>query len=498
MGNNNTRPENKVDVVYEKNDDPELLNQLYAKDAESESNKLQENIYNKADKLYNDIWDNNRDVYIKRIEIFADPSRGIAPMPYISDKNAYSEGADIGLSSEGPKYIEFIVCKGNLDELINEKHAVHKSHPGHDCGANCECIEQMIEVLGKQSRVYNQTSQNHKHNYEQKQCKPHHHHREDRNQSDSANMFASLSPTSATFSPTSTEPDKNELSKNVFSKNQVRTSAMNDTMLMNKNVSKNRNEINLNKNTMKTNPLCRPMYGGARRNENIYSETSPEEITESEEQTEGAFSATSEMSDTTTSPAFKNTKNNKKNNKKLFDSDEDDDEEETIDTDDLDNNIEDEIDDDDDEDLEGLDEEDITEDGFILEQSDISSTDLYRMQSRLFASETTDDSYKNKSFIRNSRNNRGNINLRNNNSINNNSRNNNSRNNNYKNNGRNVNSRNNDNYDNSTTEKVRAAMHKMNSRKNNLFDSEDMEIFKMNSSTDEYMTKPITRSIKYN
>jgi len=465
MGNNNTRPHDKVDVVYERNDNPELLNQLYAKDAESETKKIQDNIYNKADKLYNDIWDNDRDIYIKKVEIFADPSRGIAPMPYISDRNAYSDGADIGLSSEGPKYIEFIVCKGNLDDIVNERFAVHKSQPDHDCGANCECIQQMIEVLGNQGRVMNQPPSCHKHDRNEQ---GHHHHHQERNQNASANMFASLSPTSATLSPTSSEP-----ARNVLNRNQIRTNAMNDTMLMNRNVSTNRNATNIDRSTIRLNPACKPMFGGARRrNENIDSDTSPEEITESEEQTDGAFSATSEMSDTTTSPALKNTKNDKKNNKKLFDSD-DEDEEETIDTDDLDNNIEDETDDDD-EDLEGLDEEDITEDGFILEQSDISSTDLYRMQSRLFASETTDNSSRNRFFTRNSRNNQNNRNRRNN--------------------------RNNDNYDNnSTTEKVRTAIHRMNSRRgNDLFDSEDRKIFEMNSSTDEYMSRPVTRSIKYN
>jgi hypothetical protein len=43
----------------------------------------------------------------------------------------------------------------------------------------------------------------------------------------------------------------------------------------------------------------------------------------------------------------------------------------------------------DDEELEDIDNEDITEDGIMLEQSTINSSDLYKMQSRIFGSNTS-------------------------------------------------------------------------------------------------------------
>jgi hypothetical protein len=495
MGNNNSTHGNKVDVVNETkyNDDlatlkrgseplgEDLLKQFYAKNTESEANKISENIYDKADTMYEEIWDNGEhDLYVKRkikVDVYADPSRGIT-LPYISDRNAYESESknDLLTSSENPRYIEFIICKGNLSD-IHEKYAIHKTTPNHDCRGDCNCIQETLEVIGNKSRIYDQPSsvlqsisptnaKDYAKDYANvKSCKteavqqpqqpqPHHHHHHHPSSSDIA------------FSPTSDE-----------SINATQTPTSTDIYKMHERFLQSQNK-----------PVCRPMLGGAiggaKRDESIESETSPEEITDSEEQTEGAFSSTSEMSDTTTSPAFGNKKkdNDKDKNKNkrntLFtkDNDENEDDENL----DLDEDIEEETNVDD-EDLEGLDEEEITEEGFILDQSDISSTDLYKMQSRVFKSdtETPVQSVKFNAMKTN-------------------------------------NAKFNNDNDDETTERVRKAMTRANlrttqtrrtkrtsrtnrsNRSKGLFDSEDANIFRMNSSTDEYMKRPVNRSIKHN
>lgn len=98
------------------------------------------------------------------------------------------------------------------------------------------------------------------------------------------------------------------------------------------------------------------------------------------------------------------------------------------------------------EDLEGLEEEDITEDGFLIEQSDLNSSDLYRMQRRIFVSETETPSQLTSD---------------------------------------------------ETTEKVRNAINKLNVR-NSMFNSEDRKILDLNSDTDKYYSRPAKRNTKYN
>ena len=431
MGNNNSTHENKVDTVATTKKDNEQTKQYYTKNANTSMNKNNRNIYDDANKMYDQIWDNDSDVYIEknvRVEVYADPSRGIS-MPYISDRNTYNSDNinDMLTTSENPRYIEFIVCKGNLSDL-NEKYAIHKSTPNHDCRGDCNCINQMIEVVGNKSRIYRQP-QSHIH----EQSSP------------------VLSPTSIDACDITTD---------------------NQTIAATR--AKSANNMN--------NPTCKPMFGGQTNNEDIYSETSPEEITDSDEQTNDVFSTTTEMSDTSTSPGPNNKQKSKKNS--LFttsDEDEGDSDDDDLDTDDSD--IIQEETDVDDEDLEGLDEEDITEDGFILEQSDISSNDLYAMQSRVFNSNTETPVRKTKKAVRKTK-----KTIRK--------------------------KKSNDADDDETTELVRRAIHQANLRhnKNNrtsrnsrnsrnnggLFDSEDMKIFDMNSSTDKYMKRPVNRSIKYN
>lgn len=153
-------------------------------------------------------------------------------------------------------------------------------------------------------------------------------------------------------------------------------------------------------------------------------------------------------------------KNNKKNKKNKNDDDDDDDDEvldmedEDEPADDDDDNLEEDADEDDDdmEELENIEDEEIAEDGILFEQSDITSSDLYRMQSRVFGSET-DTEYGN-----------------------------------------------NDDDDNlesdyDFTEQVRYAMDRINQRKT-MFNSEDREILDMKS--DKFNNKNFKKNNKYN
>lgn len=387
-----------------------------------------EGIYNEADEIYDRIWDNKKKIYIERkIEIYNDPARGIS-LPYSTDKYAFESDKnnnnyqnDQIITSENPRYIEFIVCKGNMNDF-KEKFAVNKFEPAHECKGNCQCIEETYEVIGNKSKRYDKSNNSD----QSKQYQQSH------------NNYQ-LSPTSAE----SYDPSK-----------------------------KNNNSL----------------WGG---NAIADMDDSPEEITDSPEDKNYAFSTTSDMSTTSSTAANSRKMNQDKNKKtikkknidnKLFDStDEDDDEKDDTDTDtdtDTDND-KDEEDDDDDEDLEGLDEE-LTEDGIILEQSDISSSDLYRMQSRVFASNTEDSSdYKmNKNIKNNNRNTGTNRNTLNNRNI------------------QNKNRNRRDASDKELTEQMRKAMKQMNAR-DTIFDSDDREIMNMNSSTDKYMKRPTKKNSKY-
>lgn len=114
--------------------------------------------------------------------------------------------------------------------------------------------------------------------------------------------------------------------------------------------------------------------------------------------------------------------------------------------------------DEEDEDLEGLEEEDITEDGFLIEQSDLNSSDLYRMQRRIFVSETeTPTKRSNQKYLVEPS----------------------------------------QLTSDETTENVRNAINRLNVR-NSMFNSEDRKILDLNSDTDKYYNKPAKRNTKYN
>lgn len=162
--------------------------------------------------------------------------------------------------------------------------------------------------------------------------------------------------------------------------------------------------------------------------------------------TDDIFSETSDID------SDKNKKTKKIKKEKSDDSEEEEDDDDVLEFVDDDeeennnnnNNNNNDDDDDDDEELENI-EDETTENGLFLEQSDITSSDLYRMQSRLFDSETETE---------------------------------------------NINS------DIDFTEKVRDAMDRISKRKA-LFNSEDREILDMKSSTDRYSKKTYKKNSKY-
>jgi hypothetical protein len=501
MGNNNSNQGNKPNV-YDTENNVDSLKQLYTKNAVSEHKNFNNGIYDTADEIYDRVWDDNKNIYVnRRMEIFTNPSRGIE-MPYFSDKNAFdSDSRDQLASSENPRYIEFIVCKGNMDDF-KQKFAVNKSIPDHECKGDCHCIEKMFEFSGDSGRIHKK-------------------HQVPRNLSQTSLSQMSLSPTSTEPYDTVGQQQENikqcGMIKNPMARQKTNINPFDWPMMLGgcdcgpMTGGECKPMMGGECKPMmggKCKPMmggeCKPMMGGETNNNN---NDSPEEITESDEQKDKAFSTTSEMSDTTTSPIFadKNKQKNKKNTDKNADKNADKNTDKKVlnisvvevdedkSTTSSSSSEEDEIDDIIDDIDEDLEEEDITEDGFILEQSDISSSDLYRMQSRIFGSETDTSSYDitNKRSDKNVKKNNNRRNL-NQNDMNNNSETTER----IRRAIKKMNSRNTNNDDSETTEHIRRAMNKMNSR-NIFFDTEDRVILKMNSSTDKYIKKPTNRNTKY-
>ena len=210
------------------------------------------------------------------------------------------------------------------------------------------------------------------------------------------------------------------------------------------------------------------MHGGAGNdNDDVDAETSPEDITDSDEQV-GSATTTSEMSATSSVPAIGERKVKQTvgdvitDNKLIFDS-------ENMNNSDNNNNNDDE-EDEDNQVLEGL---DTSEGGYVF-GSDITSSDLYKLKDRFFKSET--ESIGGLSDDNNS------------------------------------DSDSDTDTDSETTENVRIALNNINSRKNSrkgsgksIFDTEDRNILNLNStnstdstdSTDSYRKRSTRKSHKY-
>lgn len=427
MGNNNSGQKNEQNISREDN----LLKVFYAKDRENEIKKINEGIYDDANKIYDKIWDGNKYIFVeKKIDIFEHPARGI-PMPYIVDKDSFGSESNYEqlVSSENPRYIEFIICKGDAGEF-KQKFAVNKSVPYHECKENCPCIEEIVEVIGEKNRIY-------------KKDKP-----------EENTKFFSLSPTSSEpfdWKLYNTNPNMGNMEPRKENGMGTDTCPGRITGKCPFGIGKcpyanGRRcpfsiELGPNIPGEMYNSMNHPkLMGGAKKGTGMNT-SKKNELTK---QIGKAFSTTSEMNETSSSAIGE--KKKKKNKKHL----ENEDSTTTTSTSTTSTTISTTTDENDEEiedDLEGLeDEEDPEENGFIIEQSDISSSDLYRMQSRIFGSETQSMSSTD--------------------------------------------------HKSETTENVRQAMNKMNSRKT-LFDTEDRNILELNSSTDEFMKRPTNKNFKY-
>lgn len=402
MGNNNSTNNNKMDSGQQFD-----ISKYFIRSTNQQKTMLETRA--KADQLYDQINQNNGKIIVERkIEIFTDPTNG-TPMPYFSDqRNATANGYDPLISTENMTYIEIEDPKGM------KTYAVHRTKPDHECKANCYCIEKILEASNDEEfSIFSPTTSE-----KQKVSK---------SNIDNINEFL--------LSATSPEPVEPSMILSATSPGPVQL--VNQTGACSFCFRSSKDHM--------TGGICsalrkeknnEQMLGG----EVAEDKTSPEDLTDSEEETDEAFSATSDMSDTMTSPDDDiEPKDRKDKNKVVVKKENIDDEEVEEDDDDED------INEDEDEILEGIDDEDITEDGFILEQSDISSSDLYRMQSRIFRSNTDTN-------------------------------------------------RSQDDND-ETTEKVRRAMN--NASRRGIFDSEERDILNIKSSSDDYMRRPARKNNKY-
>ncbi|AYV85117.1 MAG: hypothetical protein Satyrvirus4_14 [Satyrvirus sp.] len=330
MGNNSSGQTNK-ESTYNVADYPE---EFYAIDENQYSRMVEdinedvninvyEDVYNESEKIYKKISEN------RKMESLYDPVHNLS-LPYESD-TTYLTGQKYESipSSDNPKYIEFVVCRGNLED-IRERYAVHKSAPEHKCCKNCPCIEKFLEIDANTGTIRRDLS-------------------EKRRLSNRMLSETSDAPVdyNMNFSPTSTDSYTND-------------------SYTNRNAATRRD-------TMVGKMPYKSFVGGANDGDDV----SPEEITESEEE---PFSATSEMSLTTTTTI---SPEKKKKKKKKEDSKEKESEEEETTTTTTETE-----DDEDDEDLEVLQLEEDTEggNGHIFETSDIGSSELYRIQKRFFNS----------------------------------------------------------------------------------------------------------------
>lgn len=486
MGNNNSSVTKSQEI---KTKNQNILEQILAQDSDSEKqyNKINYGLDQQVNSIYNRTLPNDNYIGKNKINVYCDANKGLA-MPYLANSDAFASETNYSdiFSSDSvsnKKIIEIISCttnnQGNLYEIL-EKFAVNGGPIDHDCGANCQCIQETIEITGnfvrpyRDDTIFSATSPSPltSSNYTQTQISPTSTPTSNYRVANSTNQYQNqqslnLSPTSTgpvTLSPTSVEPlnrDRTTIDRNLqyFLQNNNRGNNLMGNMMGN-------------------------LRGGATSGMQTSSDEN-DEITDSEEQTDRAFSTTSEISDTATSPLKKDNNASKKKNGMETSTDVEYYNEEEI---------EDETDDDND-DLEGLEDEDITEEGIILE-SDINTSDLYRMQKRIFASETETGSNNdifasdNESDIFDEKYDDTITETISGSETYTQSRNYND--NNYQ----NANDYNDDD-DEQTTEKVRKAMKQMNEYEN-VFDSEDRDIMRMNSSTDQYMKRPTQRNNKYN
>lgn len=99
----------------------------------------------------------------KQIEMFNDLEKGLS-MPYESNRftsnqpNLSSEFMDESITSEDPKYIELIICTEDSNESHEERFAINKFDPDHLCKGNCHCVMELWKYQHVSTIPYSETS----------------------------------------------------------------------------------------------------------------------------------------------------------------------------------------------------------------------------------------------------------------------------------------------------------------------------------------------------
>ena len=158
MGNKYSTPTDKPAVmIQEPEDRVDYLAEFYGKDTEEYDPIEDSYFHRKAENLFNTLQQTPGPQVQRQFEIFIDRDRGLA-LPYESGKSTFSSDKNDPISTEStPRYLEFVICKGNLSEL-SENFAVNKNFPDHPCKGNCQCIKELVVVDPETKRIIRTSS----------------------------------------------------------------------------------------------------------------------------------------------------------------------------------------------------------------------------------------------------------------------------------------------------------------------------------------------------
>lgn len=134
MGNTSSHDNNSFNDIQEK------VNNMYRQIMGSKKEYPKEE---KKDYEMDNIYD---------IDVLFDPYRGIE-FPYLKKQPSLNSES---ISSDVPKYVEFVVCKSSnrLDDFRKEqieRRVVHRRQPDHDCKANCPCMNNINLIVSQTS-----------------------------------------------------------------------------------------------------------------------------------------------------------------------------------------------------------------------------------------------------------------------------------------------------------------------------------------------------------
>jgi hypothetical protein len=137
MGNTSSHDNNSFNDIQEK------VNNMYRQIMGSKKNNMMEE---KRDYEMDNIYD---------IDVLFDPYRGIE-FPYLKKQPSLNSES---ISSDVPKYVEFIVCESSnrMDDFRKEqieRRAIHKRQPDHVCKANCPCMNNINSIVSQTSEDF--------------------------------------------------------------------------------------------------------------------------------------------------------------------------------------------------------------------------------------------------------------------------------------------------------------------------------------------------------